>query len=106
MAEAVTPPGLVDMGIEPDADDALVRRMIEAAELPELLDRETVATLLEASQGTTAILFVNTPSGIRIVEALGCSPDEARRLAADAIDGSLSRRPNAAQRAAKARKWP
>ena len=69
--------------------------MIEAAELPELLDRETVATLLEASQGTTAILFVNTPSGIRIVEALGCSAQDARNLAAQAIDGSLSRRPNA-----------
>ena len=84
-----------DIITQPDADDALVRRMIDAAELPELLDRETVATLLEASQGTAAVLFVNTLSGIRIVGAAGCSDEDARRIAAEAVDGKLSRRPDA-----------
>ena len=84
-----------DIITQPDADDALVRRVVEAAELPELLDRETVSTLLEASQGSAALLFVNTSAGIRIIEALGCTEDAARVHARAALEGTLARRPNA-----------
>ncbi|MGE3955156.1 MAG: sigma 54-interacting transcriptional regulator [Vicinamibacterales bacterium] len=84
-----------DIIAQPDADDALVRRVVEAAELPELLDRETVATMLEASDGTAAVLFVNSPSGVRIVESLGCDAQAARAHALAALDGTLERQPNA-----------
>ena len=35
------------VGVQPDADDALVRRLVEAAALPEVLGREVVQGLLE-----------------------------------------------------------
>ena len=84
-----------DIIAQPDADDALVRRIVEAAELPELLDRETAAALLEACSGTAAVLYVNTPGGIRIVVALGCDDEEARAQARMAQDGDLARKPHA-----------
>lgn len=84
-----------DVIAQPDADDALVRRMVKAAELPELLDHETVATLHEASGGAAVALYVNTPSGLRIVTSLGCDPDEARTHARAALEGTLSTRATA-----------
>jgi tetratricopeptide (TPR) repeat protein len=80
---------------QPDADDALVRRMVEAAELPELLDRETAATLAEASNGGSVVLYVNTAAGAKIVQAIGCDPDSARQQARAAIDGGLALNPSA-----------
>jgi DNA-binding NtrC family response regulator/tetratricopeptide (TPR) repeat protein len=84
-----------DLVGQPEADDALVQRMVEAAELPELLDRETAVTLLEASHGTITVVFVNAVSGIRIVQALGCDTDTARESARAAIDGALDKEPTA-----------
>jgi len=84
-----------DIIAQPDADDALVRRIVEAAELPELLDRETAATLLEASDAMAAVVFVNTANGITIVEAIGCESDTALEHARGALEGTLEKRPNA-----------
>jgi DNA-binding NtrC family response regulator/tetratricopeptide (TPR) repeat protein len=80
---------------QPEADDALVRRMVEAAELPELLDRETVATLLEASGGIGAVIYVNTEAGMKIIEARGFDGDAARTYARAALEGTLGRQENA-----------
>ena len=80
---------------QPDADDALVRRMVEAAELPELLDRETAATLAEAANGAAVVLYVNTAAGEKVVQAVGCDPDSARQQARAAIDGALALEPSA-----------
>ena len=77
---------------QPEADDALVRRMVEAAELPELLDRETVATLLEAADGSVAVLYVNTVNGPKVVQAVGCNGEAARTHARAALDGTLAQR--------------
>jgi hydrogenase-4 transcriptional activator len=85
----------VDIIAQPDADDALVRRMVEAAELPELLDRETAATLLEASGGSEAVLYLNTGGALQIVYAVGCSIEAARAHARAAIDGDLDKLPTA-----------
>ena len=84
-----------DVIAQPEADEALVRRMVEAAELPELLDHETVATLYEASGGAAVVLYVNTTSGLRMVTALGCDPDDARTHARVALEGTLSTRATA-----------
>ncbi len=84
-----------DIVAQPDADDALVRRIVEAAELPELLDRETVATLLEASGGSGAVVYVNTEAGVKIVDSQGLDVETARTYARAALEGGLSREENA-----------
>jgi DNA-binding NtrC family response regulator/tetratricopeptide (TPR) repeat protein len=77
------------IGSPADADDALVRRLVEAAIMPELLARETAAALLEATQSDAAIVFVAVPTGdARIVAASGCDTDIARALARAASRGS------------------
>jgi DNA-binding NtrC family response regulator/tetratricopeptide (TPR) repeat protein len=84
-----------DLVGHPEADDALVRRMVEAAELPELLDRETTATLLEASGGTAVVIYVNTEAGVKIVEARGVGDEAARAFARAAMEGTLDREEHA-----------
>jgi DNA-binding NtrC family response regulator len=71
-----------------DADDAIVRRIVDAAALPDLLSRETAAAMLEASGGDGAVVYVQ-PLGadVRIVAAAGCDHDVARVLARSATHG-------------------
>ena len=72
-----------------DAEEAVVRRLVEAAILPELLARETATALLEAMQADAAVVFV-APSGgeVRVVAAAGCDGEVARSLARAASQGS------------------
>ena len=66
----------------PDADDAIVRRIVDAAALPDLLGRETVLALLETAAGDCSVLYVELAGGdVRIVAAAGCEGDAARVLA-------------------------
>jgi hydrogenase-4 transcriptional activator len=68
-----------------DADDAIVRRIVDAAALPELLGRETASALLEASAGEAAILYVELAGGdVRVLAHAGCDPDTARAMARSA----------------------
>jgi DNA-binding NtrC family response regulator/tetratricopeptide (TPR) repeat protein len=72
-----------------DADDAIVRRIVDAAALPELLGRETASALLEATAGDAAAVFVALPGGdVRIVATAGCDADAARTLARTSLHGS------------------
>ena len=81
------------VGVQMDGDDALVRRIVDAAAMPALLAREGVTTLLEACDAQAAVLFVQSPTGqIRIVAAAGCDADSAHALAA-AASRSLSGSP-------------
>jgi DNA-binding NtrC family response regulator/tetratricopeptide (TPR) repeat protein len=65
-----------------DADDAIVRRIVDAAALPDLLGRETALALIEATGGDGAVVFVQLAGGdVRIVAFAGCDPDTARTLA-------------------------
>ncbi len=65
-----------------DADDAVVRRIVDAAALPNLLGRETAAAMLEAAAGDSAAVFVQLTGGdVRIVAAAGCDVETARALA-------------------------
>jgi DNA-binding NtrC family response regulator/tetratricopeptide (TPR) repeat protein len=65
-----------------DADDAIVRRIVDAAALPDLLGRETAAALLEAAAADSAVVFVERPGGdVRVIASAGCDNDAARALA-------------------------
>ena len=72
-----------------DADEAVIRRLVEAAILPELLARETATALLETIEADAAVIFVAPAGGdVRVVAAAGCDSDVARSLARAASQGS------------------
>jgi hydrogenase-4 transcriptional activator len=72
-----------------DVDEAVVRRLVEAAILPELLARETATALLETTDAETAVVFVATPGGeVRVLAHAGSEPSVARALARSASQGS------------------
>jgi DNA-binding NtrC family response regulator/tetratricopeptide (TPR) repeat protein len=71
-----------------DADDAIVRRIVDAAALPDLLGRETASALLEASNADCAVVYIELTGGdVRVVAAAGCDEDAARTLARSASQG-------------------
>ena len=77
------------IGPSADSDDSIVRRVVDAAALPELLARETAAALLEASSGEAASVFVHDPrEQPRVVAHAGCDLAVARALARAALGGS------------------
>jgi len=72
-----------------DADDAIVRRIVDAAALPDLLGRETASALYEASHADCGVVFVEQAGGdIRVVAAAGCDEDAARAFARSAVHGT------------------
>ena len=69
------------VGVQAD-DSALVRRLVDAAALPEVLGREAAQTLHEACGASRAVIFVRGPSGpVRVVAHAGCDVEAARGLA-------------------------
>ncbi len=75
------------------ADDAIVRRIVDAAALPDLLGRETASAALDAAHGDAAVVYVQKAAdAIDLVAWAGCDPDAARLLARLAADGDLSSR--------------
>ena len=71
-----------------DADDAIVRRIVDAAALPDLLGRETASSFLEAAGGDCAVVFVQPAGGDPIIVAsAGCDVDTARSVARTALQG-------------------
>jgi DNA-binding NtrC family response regulator/tetratricopeptide (TPR) repeat protein len=78
---AVTSGGYV--GVQMDGDDALVRRIVDAAVIPALLARDGATALLEACDAQAAVLFVRTPNGhIQLLGSAGCEHQAARSIAA------------------------
>ena len=76
------------VGSPADADDALVRRLVDAAVLPDLLARELAATLLEAVTADVTVVFAELPGGdIRVVAFSGGDADGARTIARLGIQG-------------------
>jgi DNA-binding NtrC family response regulator/tetratricopeptide (TPR) repeat protein len=72
-----------------DADEAIVRRLVDAAIFPELLARETATAVLETIEADAAVMFVASPGGdVRVLAAAGCDPGVARALARAALQGS------------------
>ena len=85
--ELLTSTGSGEYVISPaDADDAIVRRIVDAAALPDLLNRETASAMLESASGDCAVIFIQRAGGdIGIVVAMGCDPATARALARAAL---------------------
>jgi hydrogenase-4 transcriptional activator len=75
--------------ISPDADEAIVRRLIDAAIFPELLARETATALLETSDAEASVVFVAPVGGdIRVLAFVGCDAVVARAIARAAAQRS------------------
>ncbi|HWN86383.1 MAG TPA: sigma-54 dependent transcriptional regulator, partial [Vicinamibacterales bacterium] len=71
-----------------DADEATVRRLVEASILPELLARETATALLESTDADAAAVFVTSPRGeARVLASAGGDESVARALAQAAARG-------------------
>jgi DNA-binding NtrC family response regulator/tetratricopeptide (TPR) repeat protein len=71
------------VGVQMDGDDALVRRIVDAAVTPALLARDGATALLEACDGQAAVLFVRMQNGqIHLLGTAGCDGEAARALAA------------------------
>jgi DNA-binding NtrC family response regulator/tetratricopeptide (TPR) repeat protein len=88
MSAAQTPGTGEYVGSPADADDALVRRLVDAAILPELLARELAAALLEAVTADVAVVFVELPAGdIRVIAHAGTDLDAARTVGRLAVQG-------------------
>ena len=76
-----------------DADDAIVRRIVDAAALPDLLGRETASALVEATGGEGAVVFVELAGGdVRVVASAGCDSDTAQALARSTPHGHAAGR--------------
>jgi DNA-binding NtrC family response regulator/tetratricopeptide (TPR) repeat protein len=72
-----------------DADDAIVRRMVDAAALVDLLGRETAAALHEAAAADSAAVVVQHSEGdVQVIAVAGCDDDAARAMARSALQGS------------------
>jgi hydrogenase-4 transcriptional activator len=77
------------VGSPADADDALVRRLVDAAILPDLLARELAAALLEAVNADAAVVYVQLPGGEpRVMAHSGTDLDAARSVARAASQGN------------------
>ena len=88
MAAAQSPGTGEYVGSPADADDALVRRLVDAAVLPDLLARELAATLLEAVTADATAVFAELPgSDVRLIAHAGTDADNARTVARLAIQG-------------------
>ena len=71
-----------------DADEAVVRRLVDAAILPELLAREVAATLLDTLDVDAFVVLVATSGEeARIVASAGCDSEVARALGRAALHG-------------------
>jgi len=71
-----------------DADEAIVRRLVDAAIFKDLLARETAAALLEVSEGAAVVVFTESASGdVRVLASAGCDASGAMSLAHAARQG-------------------
>jgi DNA-binding NtrC family response regulator/tetratricopeptide (TPR) repeat protein len=76
------------VGVQMDGDDAIVRRIVDAAAMPGLLAREGATALLEVCDAQAAVLFVLPTTGpLRVLAWAGCDAGTARALAGSAARG-------------------
>ena len=69
-----------------DADDAIVRRLVDAAAFPELLGHETAAAVRDTLDADCAVVFVAPSQGdLRLIAWTGGDADRARAIAAQAV---------------------
>ena len=84
------PPGTGEyVGSPADADDALVRRLVDAAVLPDLLARELAATLLEAVTADVTVVYAELPGGdVRVIACAGADTAAATTMAKLAVQAA------------------
>ena len=71
-----------------DADDAIVRRLVNAAVLPDLLAKELAAAVIEALSSDAAVVFATLATGtLRIISHAGIDGDGAQEIAQLATRG-------------------
>ena len=79
------------IGAPADADDAVVRRVVDAAALPDLLEREAAAALLEVSAADAVVLCVHGGDEPRVTASAGCDAATAAAIVrAAAGDASMA----------------
>jgi hydrogenase-4 transcriptional activator len=72
-----------------EVDDVIVRRLVDAAVMPDLLALETSSALSEAAAGDSAAVFLRAGGDdVRIVSATGCDMEVAASLARSALRGT------------------
>lgn len=72
-----------------DADESVVRRLVDAAILPDLLAREVTATLVDTLDVDAAVAYTVPPGGeIRLIAHAGCDAEVGRALARAVVHGS------------------
>jgi tetratricopeptide (TPR) repeat protein len=71
-----------------DAEAGIVRRLVDAAIFPELLSRETATAIIEATDADAVVIFVESPTDLRIVASAGCDASVASTLARASHQGS------------------
>jgi DNA-binding NtrC family response regulator/tetratricopeptide (TPR) repeat protein len=70
------------VGMQMDGDDALVRRIVDAAAMPALLAREGATALLEGCDAQAAVVFTQpTPGQVRVLAFAGGNGESAQALA-------------------------
>jgi DNA-binding NtrC family response regulator/tetratricopeptide (TPR) repeat protein len=91
-ARAILAGGHPETGVQSgDADDAIVRRLVDAAIFPDLLAREIAGALLESIDIDAAVVFLAPAGGdLRVVAAAGCDPPVAAALARATVLGNSS----------------
>ena len=73
------------VGVQVDGDDALIRRIVDAAVMPALLAREGATALFEGCDAQSTVLFVQAGRQSRVLAFSGADADDAQRLAAAAL---------------------
>ncbi len=74
------------LGSPTDTDDAIVRRLVDAAVLPDLLAVETAHALIEATGGEAAVVFVHgAGTDIHVISHVGGDVPSAVTLAQSAL---------------------
>jgi hydrogenase-4 transcriptional activator len=71
-----------------DAEEGIVRRLVDASIFPELLSRETATAIIEGTDADAVVVFVESSTDLRIVAHVGCDATVARTLAQAAHHGS------------------
>jgi len=89
-AAELPPAGPVEpLVVSLDADDAIVRRLVDAAAFPELLGHETAAAVRDTLDADCAVVFVAPTVGdLRLVAWTGGDAERARSLAARVLGRS------------------
>ena len=73
------------VGVQVDGDDALIRRIVDAAVMPALLAREGATAIFEGCDAQSTVLFVQAGRQSRVLAFSGADADDAQRLAAAAL---------------------